>query len=100
MKPNEIVPPRHYKRDEGQLECFEAFRQMFGNQAALHACMFNATKYIFRHDKKGCTHQAAITDLDKAMVIFKKSSHGLTNGAAAFGRSENNTAYLAWSAEL
>jgi hypothetical protein len=40
------------------------------------------------------------TDLDKAMVIFKKSSHGLTNGAAAFGRSENATAYLAWSAEL
>ena len=40
------------------------------------------------------------TDLDKAMVIFKKSSHGITNGAAAFGRSQNNTAYLAWSAEL
>ena len=75
MKPNEIVPPRHYKRDEGQIECFEAFRQMFGNQAALHACMFNATKYIFRHDKKGCTHQAAITDLDKAIhyIEFAKS---------------------------
>jgi hypothetical protein len=40
------------------------------------------------------------TDLDKAMVIFKKSAHGITNGAAAFGRSENNTSYLAWSAEL
>ena len=40
------------------------------------------------------------TDLDRAMVIFKKSSHGITNGAAAFGRSQNNTAYLSWSAEL
>ncbi len=40
------------------------------------------------------------TELDKAMTIFKKSAHGITNGAAAFGRSDNNTAYLAWSAEL
>ena len=40
------------------------------------------------------------TDKDRAMVIFKKSSHGITNQLAAFGRSENNTAFLAWSAEL
>ncbi len=40
------------------------------------------------------------TDLDRAMVIFKKTNHGITNGSAALGRSQNNTAYLAWSAEL
>jgi hypothetical protein len=40
------------------------------------------------------------TDLDRALVIFKKTNHGITNGSAALGRSQNNTAYLAWSAEL
>ena len=40
------------------------------------------------------------TGIESAMVIFKKSSHGLTNGAAALGRSNNDAAYLAWSAEL
>lgn len=40
------------------------------------------------------------TELDKAMVVFKKSSHGITNQLAAFGRSNNNTAFLAWDAEL
>jgi len=40
------------------------------------------------------------TDLDRALVIFKKTNHGITNGAAALARSQNNTAYLAWSAEL
>jgi hypothetical protein len=35
-----------------------------------------------------------------AMTIFKKTTHGITNGAAAFGRSNNASAYLAWSAEL
>ena len=75
MNHSDIVAPRHYKRDDGQLECFEAFRQMYGNQAALHACMFNATKYIFRHETNGCTHQSAITDLDKAnhYLEFAKS---------------------------
>ena len=73
MNHSDIVAPRHYKRDDGQLECFEAFRQMYGNQAALHACMFNATKYIFRHDTKGCTHQAAITDLDKAIHYLESA---------------------------
>jgi len=40
------------------------------------------------------------TDLDRALVIFKKTNHGITNGASALARSQNNTAYLAWSAEL
>jgi len=40
------------------------------------------------------------TGIESAMVIFKKSSHGLTNGAAALGRSNNDAAYLAWSADL
>jgi len=40
------------------------------------------------------------TDLDKAMVIFKKSNHGITNASAALGRSQDNTAFLAWSSEL
>jgi hypothetical protein len=35
-----------------------------------------------------------------AMTTFKKSSHGKTNEAGAFGRSNNDDAYLAWSAEL
>ena len=36
----------------------------------------------------------------QAMTIFKKTNHGITNGAAAFGRSDSSSAYLAWSAEL
>jgi len=40
------------------------------------------------------------TGIESAMVIFKKSSHGLTNGAAALGRSNHDAAYLAWSADL
>ena len=40
------------------------------------------------------------TGIESALVIFKKSSHGLTNEAAALGRSNNDAAYLAWSAEL
>ena len=35
-----------------------------------------------------------------AMTTFKKSSHGKTNEAGAFGRSNNDAACLAWSAEL
>ncbi len=35
-----------------------------------------------------------------AMTTFKKSSHGKTNEAGAFGRSNNDDACLAWSAEL
>ena len=36
----------------------------------------------------------------QAMTIFKKTNHGITNGAACLGRSASSSAYLAWSAEL
>ena len=36
----------------------------------------------------------------QALTIFKKTNHGITNGAAALGRSDSSSAYLAWSAEL
>ena len=35
-----------------------------------------------------------------AQLDFKKSSHGLTSTDAAFGRSNNASSYLAWSADL
>ncbi len=61
------VDPDHYKSNSGRLESFEAFRQTYGDEAAEHACLFNAHKYMYRHGRKGAKKEDAICDLQKAI---------------------------------
>jgi ribosomal protein S2 len=61
------IDPDHYKATEAKLESFEAFRLTYGNEAAEHACLFNAHKYMYRHGRKGARKEDAIIDLEKAI---------------------------------
>lgn len=67
MKPKEITDAKHYKREQGHREYFETFRDAYGDQAAVMACIFNAGKYMHRHDLKSGTVDGAIQDLGKAI---------------------------------
>ena len=67
MDLSKVTPARHYKRPDGHLEYFDTFRDAYGDQAAIMACIFNAGKYMHRHDLKTGTVAGAIEDLDKAI---------------------------------
>lgn len=56
--------PKHYKT-RGTVECFDAFVQWAGIDAAIHACMFNVFKYLYRHDLKAETPADIETNLKK-----------------------------------
>tara|TARA_R110000787_G_scaffold177878_1_gene289823 strand:- start:895 stop:2157 length:1263 start_codon:yes stop_codon:yes gene_type:complete len=62
-----------------------------------------ATDYLIRTTSNHtCTAVPTLSSsgVTQSMTIFKKTSHGITNGAAAFGRSDSSSAYLAWDVEL
>lgn len=63
--------PPHYNR-ENAIQCFEEFVMVFGEEAAMHACLFNVWKYRYRSgDKNG------IEDIKKSdwyMAKYKELS--------------------------
>lgn len=73
--------PEHYKA-RGTLECFDAFQQWAGTDAAIHACMFNVFKYLYRHDLKADSPDDIDTNLKKL--------DWYRNRLAELQRSKNN----------
>lgn len=67
LKVNDTVNnPKHYNRN-GAMECFDEFVQIYGTEAAIHACLFNIHKYRYRAaDKNG------LEDLRKSDWYMKK----------------------------
>lgn len=48
---NNVNHPNHY---QGERECIEIMKDMFGKEAVANFCRCNAYKYRFRAGKKGC----------------------------------------------
>lgn len=44
--------PTHYANN-GAMECFDEFVMLYGEEAAMHACLFNVHKYRYRANMKG-----------------------------------------------
>lgn len=66
MKQNDVVNhPEHYTN--GQYECFDVMRDVFGDGAIESFCLCNAFKYLWRHKYKN-----GVEDLEKAEWYLKK----------------------------
>lgn len=66
MKQNDVVNhPEHYTN--GQYECFDVMRDVFGDEAIENFCLCNAFKYLWRHKYKN-----GVEDLEKAEWYLKK----------------------------
>lgn len=59
QKNDAVNHPSHY---QGGIECIEAMRIQFGDEAVYHFCQLNAFKYLWRTGKKGDAEE----DIEKA----------------------------------
>lgn len=57
--------PAHY--NQGEVECIDAMRAAFGDEAVSQHCLCNAFKYLWRADHKGKKRQ----DLEKAVWYIR-----------------------------
>jgi hypothetical protein len=50
---NEVKKPKHYKMNEGDIECIDYIRQVLGPEGFIHYCHGNLIKYQHRYKYKG-----------------------------------------------
>ncbi len=60
-----VVKPQHY--NQGEIECIDAMRAAFGQEALENYCTITAFKYLWRADHKGNRQQ----DLKKAIWYLR-----------------------------
>ena len=66
--PNDpVARPAHYT--SGEIECIDAMREAFGDEALKAFCKLNAFKYLWRSGKKGSEKE----DTEKAIWYLRKS---------------------------
>ena len=66
--PNDpVANPAHYT--SGEIECIDAMREAFGDEALKAFCKLNAFKYLWRSGKKGSEKE----DTKKAIWYLRKS---------------------------
>lgn len=61
IQPSSVDHPSHY---QGEYECIDLMREIYGDDAVRNFCIINAYKYRFRAGKK--QGETAQSDLDKA----------------------------------
>ena len=61
VQPSSVDHPSHY---QGEYECIDLMREIYGDDAVRNFCIINAYKYRFRAGKK--QGETAQSDLDKA----------------------------------
>lgn len=66
---NQVNHPAHYQSFNNNLniECIDAMRAAFGDEAVTDFCICNAFKYIWRHQSKN-----GKTDISKAVWYLNK----------------------------
>ena len=62
-----VTRPAHYT--SGEIECIDAMREAFGDEALKAFCKLNAFKYLWRSGKKGSEKE----DTEKAIWYLRKS---------------------------
>ena len=62
-----VACPAHYT--SGEIECIDAMREAFGDEALKAFCKLNAFKYLWRSGKKGSEKE----DIEKAIWYLRKS---------------------------
>ena len=58
---DEVKKPKHYKMNEGDIECIDYIRQVLGPEGFIHYCHGNLIKYQHRYKYKG----KPLQDLEK-----------------------------------
>lgn len=67
VQPDPVNSPDHYS--SGNIECIDAMRSAFGDDAVMTYCRIAAFKYIWRADQKG----APVQDVRKAIWYLRFS---------------------------